>query len=270
MPEFLRKRAPDQVKGTDELVKFIRPPFFKIVQGASDKDLKEDFPEASVLLVPGNDLLAEPETPILFTPILFYREFLSVNPLELKGQMKMVEARSTDPKGDIAKRAMDPDRRNEPLKNADGSPMMKGGKQMYRSHQDVRVFLVDIHAPRKPGRIVAMTFSRGELRTADRLSSLIGARQKDIFAGVFEAVVGIHKNPEHTWYGLNIDNPTSASPWVNENQFAEYERMHDLLQKAVDDRTIEVDLAGETGGTGANPDEPAPGSDTTVKTDDAF
>lgn len=249
MPEFLRSRT--EAKGTDELTQYIRPPFVKIVQGSSEKALKEAYPEKSTVLVPGHDLVAPPGEKILFTPILFYTEYLLVNPLELKGQMKMVEARSFDRSSEIARRALNPDLRNEQLFNPDGSPMLINKKPIFRSYQDTRVFLVIIHAPVAPERVCAMTFARGELRTADRLSTLISARQKDIFSGVYEAIVGIHKNPQHDWYGFDIDNPTDVSPFImDEKQFLQYENMHDLLSKALAEKRLILDPV-EGGGDAA-------------------
>lgn len=266
-PQFLRERG--EQKGVDEVVQYIRPPFIKIVQGSSDKELKEQFPEKSVILAPGNDLLAAPDEIIRFTPILFFREFLVINPLEWRGQEKMIHARTFDPNSDIAKRAFDPNRRNEQLFNTDGSPILVKGKPIYRSYQDTRTYLVLVHWPRNPGTVCAMTFARAELQTADRLASLIGGRQADIFAGIFEASVGIHKNPQHDWYGFNMDNPSDGSPWVTEAEHAEYSRMHDLLYKALQERRIIVDeTGGKVEGQASTADEVPP--DGVVKDGDAF
>lgn len=257
--------AEKEVKGVDELTQYIRPPFIKIVQGSAEASLKELFEEQSVVLVPGNDLIMKPGEKMLFTPLFFYVEYLCVNPLELKGDLPMVHDRSFDANGEIAQKARDANRRNEQLFNPDGTPIMKKGKPVYRSYQDTRVFLIVIHSPVQPGMICALTFSRAELRTADRLATLISARQASPFFCIFEGEIGMHKNADFDWWGFNLDNPSEGMPWVGEQEAAMYEKQHNLLKQAFDERRLQVSEEPSM------PIEQAPvEQDPTVKPGDSF
>lgn len=239
MPDFIQQ---DTVElGTTELMGYIRPPFLKIMQGSSDKNMLDKFPAGTLILVPDNELVLPYKEKMLFTPLYFFVEYLKVNPLEWKGQEPMIAERTYDKNSNIAKKALDKNLREEQI-DVDSK-----GKPLFVSYQEVLSFFVAISGIEGP---VLMSFSRGEWRTGANFNRLIAGRGKSIFAGVYEASVGVHTyaGGQYNAYGLDIDNPEDANPWVaDKSTYESFKATHEMLDKAFKERRIQ-----------ASYDEPAP------------
>lgn len=229
MPDFLRDEKPI---GVADMLKYIRPPFVKIVQGSADKTLKQKYKEGSLVLAQNDELLLDANAVMTFTPVYFFTEYITMNPIELKGTQPMIRARSFDPNSEIARKALDPSTRNEQI-GVDAST----GKPLILSHQEVLCFFLKVHSRSDGGEVpedvVLLTFSRAEWRTGSRLARLIAQRNKPVFSGVYEAQIGIHRNTQHDWYGLDIDNPKEpTSPWVDQELYEKLKKTYDVFADA--------------------------------------
>lgn len=236
MPDFISEDK--QELGMTELMGYIRPPFLKIMQGSSDKQMLETFPQGTLILVPDNSLVLAYKSAMLFTPLYFFVEYLKVNPLEWKGQEPMIAERTYDKNNIIAKKALDKNLRQEQV-GVDSK-----GKPLFVTYQEVLSFFIAIHSATETiDGPVLMSFARGEWRTGANFNRLIAGRGKSIFAGVYEASVGIHDyaGGQYNAYGLDIDNPQEASPWVADKAMYEsFKASHEMLDKAFKERRIQA------------------------------
>jgi hypothetical protein len=259
VPAHLQQRMEMQAyqpAGIQDLLAVVRPPFVKIVQGSSDKTLKQTFAEMSVLAVPGNDMIAQPGQPIYFTPLLFFIEYLCLNDIKLKGNGQFILARTFDKTSDVAKRALNPELRRQRIENG-GQAVLVNGEPVFMTYQEAFNFIVALHGVPNITEPVIISFRSAEQKTGRRLASLINRRHCDIYAGIYEARVNIHRNPQNDWYGFDIDNAVLGNGWVQDpKQFAEYEAAHVMLAKMHQERKIQMDYGDDDGLAGAGVFDP--------------
>lgn len=276
MPDWLREDT--STTGTDEMLAFVRPPFVKIVQKTSAQELKDEYGEGAVLLVPGNRPILTPDQmeaggSLLVTPLLFFAEYCTFNPIEWKDKEPLIAARSFDKNSIIAKKAAVADTRNELVLDAEGKPVLVKGKQIYYSHQECLNFLMHIHNPeaKEYCDFANFTFRGGENGTGSRLAMLISARKRAIFVGQYELRVSLHKDPYEGHCGFDCSNPTTpgVSPWILDKAMRDmFSDTHDFLVKALTEKRLDTQYGttdtsngeGENGGEGVESDVQADGT----------
>lgn len=238
MPAHLIKAVGEKPLGLDIVRQYVRPPRAKIVQPQSGAELRQAFPDGSVIMQPGNVVIAGMEfdeatkrylgngNPFTFVALFYYPEYFIFNPIKLT-QLPTIRDRTTDPKSDIAQRA-----RNKNLWEAP-CPEDTTGKEKIR-FVEVLTFIIQVTSVEEMwGKQVSMTFARGEHKTGTKLCSDIMLRKADIFANVFQASTAQRVKDRFQWYGYNITSPMQGSQWVESaEEFAYYKGLYQDLAHA--------------------------------------
>jgi|SRR6185437_3017355 len=208
IPEHLRVAAGE---GTEEVRKYLRPGRLKVMQ-SNRTSIFSDFQEGSVIVTPVNMLLAENDVPFHFIPLLFFSEWCTVNPFQMKDKLPMIRAQSFDPGSDIAIKSRDKDKRTE--KCPENDKFMIKHKQYFN-------FVCWLALQEELSRIpVLLTFSGGEYARGQRLCDMISmkSQQVPLWGQVYEGRVNPKKRTSEggEWYGIDVSSPTveGVSPFV--------------------------------------------------------
>lgn len=244
-PDFLTPDVTDVDSSMSMLGSFIRPPRIKIIQGQAKKPFNELFKPGDLCAVPmlrpiftGYQSRAE-NVAFHFVPIFFYPEWVSWNPYGT--DLKPVIARSLDPKSEIAIKSRKEDLRKEPCKER---PTLPDGKPAFISHLEHLNFVIMILPENEmAGLPIVMTFASGEHRSGTNFASLVKQRKSRYLHGLqFVAKVGQRENKTGTWYGIDIDNPTTIPPYVQDRAtFEQYHAIYEEFKTYYEERRLEVD-----------------------------
>jgi len=227
--------AEERQEGVADVAKFVRPPRVKVCQSNRSGNLKQ-FKEGSVILSPAGVLVAENNQPFYFVPVLYFPEYLTLNPWALKATLPFIRERSLDDMGEIARKARDPK-----LRKADPCP--EDMKENLTHVESLTVLCVIVGHP----LVCAMSFQRGDYRVGEQLASQISMRGGPIYSMVFEGRVSDtkRKNDKGEWYGIDISAPTgdgAPSPWVQSaEEYAKLRDMHRKLKKDLQDKLIIIE-----------------------------
>jgi len=249
-PAVLKRPAyvETDVVGTETLGQYVMPPRLKIVQRQSGESLLEIANPGDVLLSPLNvavvalnrDAKNAPVKPedsgFHFTPVFFWPEYVTWNPLETRGQLPAVRERSLDPKSDIAKKARNPRMREEEI---------DGFVVRHCEHLNYLIVAEDLAASNDVP--VLLTFARGEFVAGAKLAGLIQMRRAPIYACRFYTSIRLRVNNKGSWYGLECENPRD-NPWVPEAKYAGFKAMHEAFVKLHGQMRLRADIDVEEQG----------------------
>lgn len=245
-PAFATPAKPETMSDQMKLMAmYVTSPRLKVMQGIRRGELKTEFEEGDCVAMPMQQLIIPAGGVFHFAPLMFYPEWLCVNPIELGGQM--IRRRTLEVTDEVAIKARDQDRRSEPHPDVP----RKDGKDMFIRYVECLNFVVMILEPENPlfGIGLTLSFARGEHKQGSKLSSLIRMRKvEEPYACRFEARVGPRKNDKGEWVGLNVDNPRSGEPWVTTEQFDAFRPLHETYVKAYTDRLLKVEYDDELAG----------------------
>lgn len=260
VPDFMQE---DSELGKEDLTKYIKPPRLKVVQRNADEQYRQQFDAGDVILIPQMVLVAavkrderdrpvERGTAFAFVPLLFFPEWITVNPMAYKGSEPFIRDRSLDPKSEIAFKAQSPETWEEPHPTR---PKTDDGKDAKIRHQECLNFVVVIlGVAGLEAQPVVMSFSKTAHRTGSNLAMLINMRRNaPIFGCVFEAHVEGRKNAKGEWLGLAVGNPaeTGFGPTItNARDYQALKTLHYVLKGRilVDYEDIAEDLAANGSG----------------------
>ena len=223
LPEHLQGA---QVEGVAELADLVRPPFIKIVQKQSDDLLLAAFKAGDTIIQPQQALITEKTEPFQFVPLFHYREWCTWAPIEMKGQVPAILARTLNMEDQLAKKAMSVDLREEKGYDFDG-------KKMDVTHSEHLNFVVALYNHDFSGDPMIMSFSKAEWKTGAKFAGLIKMRKASIYDCVFNAVVSDipRSNNYGSWFGFDITNPTEVSPWVTKEEHDVFGKLHRELKE---------------------------------------
>jgi hypothetical protein len=238
LPSFI---AEDREKDSNDdlMSQYLVPPRIKTIQRTAGEQFSAFKPGSLVLMPSGVPLTDDVDQPFHITPLLYYPEYLVVNPIETKETLPMIRDRTLDPKSEIAVIARDPDKRD-----SFECPEMKGKHLKYK---EVHTFIVVIAGrPGIAGLPVAMSFSGMEARVGSQFIAKIKMRGAKRYACIFEAFVPktLRKNAKGSWYGIDIQNPTANSmpPFVQDaEEYAALKAMSERLLAQYEQNLIQVD-----------------------------
>lgn len=233
LPAHLKDK---EIKGLETVVKMVRPPYCKILQKATSDELLDAYGKGTALRMPDRGVLAEKGNSLVVTPVFMFTEYKTWTPYELKGQIPAVIGRSLDPRGAIALRALDPDRRIEEIEWGEKRLRVKV------KHVEHLVFLMVLHDhPLTDDGLIAFSFSRGEHKTGVSLCNLVKQRKASIWAGryVLTPSVEVRKNTAGEWHGFDVDNNVDA-PWNDAEQCIAFEALNKELTEAHGKGLVEI------------------------------
>ena len=240
LPDYM---LAETVLGTDVMKEFVTPPRFKIVQKQSSNDLLSTFSEGDLIMLPDMVLCAQMQREgkskeewvgeaFRFTPLFFFAEWCTWNPIQMKGTLPAIRQRTLDPKSQLAIKARNKDMWLEPC------PENVAFKIRHCEHLN---FMVALHDGPYAGTGIAMSFARGAHFAGTRLCNLIQMRKAPMFGCVFEARVTWQQNTMGDWWSLTAANPAleSGSPWVTKAQMEIFKAMHLELSEMHDKLVID-------------------------------
>lgn len=235
-PDYLAEI--DRGEGLESLKQFVRPARIKIVQAMSASEIKRETPEGCVIVMPNRELLVDQEQSFRFTPVFFFVEYLSLNPLELSksGGKPMIRDRSFDPRSDVAIKARDMKMRYEPCPELPEKSIR---------HCEVMNFIILVHdVPMFEDVPLLLSFSRGSIGKGVNFAGLIQSRKAPLYACTFEAGPSFIQNSKGDYWALEVRNPQS-DPWVAQLDFPKLQALHRELKAAHDQSAIVADYDDE-------------------------
>ena len=252
LPKFM---ADEAVVGLEALQEFIVPPFIKIVQKQSGEELLQYFSAGDVILSPSNAMVAEmprnskgrvvegARSMFKIVPVLFYPEWLTWNPIELKGTEQAIAYRTMDPNDPVAAKARNAKLRKEPHPT----------RQEYSiRHVEHLNFLVILYKHALGPEPAVMSFSRSAWKYGSKFASLIKMRHASLFGCIFDVVLTQRQNDKGDWWGFDVINPDDGSPWVEKDEYEVFKELHTKLDESKDklraqyETIIESDSAAVT------------------------
>jgi hypothetical protein len=227
LPDYVQAEG---VIGTEGLRAYVTPPRFKIVQKQSNNELLSQFGEGDVIVLPDTVLCAQVAhegkskadwigEAFRFTPLFFFAEWCVWNPIQMKGTLSAIRARTMDPRSPIAIKARNKEMWSEPC------PENPQFKIRYCEHLN---FIVTLHDGPYAGSGIVMSFAKGSHFAGSRLCNLIQMRKAPIFSSVFEARSTWQENSMGEWWSITTANPPleTGSPWVSKEQLEMFKALH--------------------------------------------
>lgn len=229
VPDHMRNIAP-QDYGTEVLEQYIIPPRLKIVQPSARKPFSEQFKQGDLVAVPGMQLVGGfnggKEPLMQCVPVFMWVEWCVWNPLEGKGTLPVIRARTFDPRSDIAIKARDAEKRE-----AEDCPEVPGKKLKYVEH--LNWMLYPLNGPHA-GIPISISFFRGSWMAGSSFSGLIRARNAPMYGSVFNLFVRERENQKGRFFVPNMDNPDGGKGeklWVDDaNLFEDLKVSHAKLK----------------------------------------
>ena len=218
IPSYLQQYEGDLAPGQEALSEYTSLQYLKIVADMSKELKKEGFREGTVLLMPAKEVIAEPGDSFTFVPLFFYPQAELRNPIACE---PFVLERTIESTSELMLRA----RSRNPEERTIQSPTHP---DKIATYTELMCFVIQITSGPCEGSICIATFSKGEFKTGKALATLIRQRGARIpmFAMQFTAKCGEHRNTEHTWWGLNFNNPQEpAERWSPEGKMPEYKEI---------------------------------------------
>jgi len=241
LPDFMNG---EEQLGIENLKEFVVPPFIKIVQRNASEELLKSFSGGDVILSPTNAIVAEMPrdnkgreiegsiTSFQFVPILFYPEWISWNPIEMKGQESSIRYRTVDANDPIVGKARNPKLRAEP------HPNDSTGKLFIR-HVEHLNFIIQLRNHALSGEAAILSFARGEWKAGSKFAGLIKLRKAPLYGCVFEATVKLRHGKFGDWYGFDVGNP-AEKPWVEKDEYELFKSIHLEFDKLHKDARIQA------------------------------
>ena len=238
----------DGPSGVEELAEFITPSRLKVVQSQSTA-LLEEFDVGDVVLMPQKILVMKKgaETPLIFTPLLFFPEWAKWNDYKAnKAGEPVILERTFDRNSGIAQRAKDANLRYEV------HPTNGEWKLNYAEHLCFIGIIQNVEG--LEFMPVVLSFTRGEHKFGSSFSTLIsmrrlpGGKPAPIYSGVYTLELGHRKNGEGNWYGLTPGSGAANygfDSFVTREQFDIYRELHVQLKAEFDANKIRVDYEDE-------------------------
>lgn len=232
LPEFM---ADEEIIGLEALTEFIVPPFIKIVQKQSGEELLQYFSPGDVILTPANAMVVEmprnnkgriiegARSAFQIVPVLFYPEWLTWNPIELKGVQPAIVYRTMDPNDPVAAKARNAKLRTEPHPT---SP------QYNIRHVEHLNFLVILYKHSLGPEPAILSFSRSAWKYGSKFANLIKMRHASLFGCVFDVVLAQRRNDQGDWWGFDVCNPENGSPWVEKDEYEVFKDLHTKLDES--------------------------------------
>lgn len=200
---------------------------------------------------------ADAGKPFWFVPLLFYPEWVTWTPIELRGAVPAILERTLDEKHDIVRLARDSQLRQEVFKDVPE----KDGKPMYIRHVEHLNFLIALITPdgQEPNEMsgipIILSFSRAEHFSGAKFCTLTRQRTREgakLWGCQFEARSRIRpNNPKGTWYGIDASNPSAGSgvsAYVQSPElFQRFTELHDEIFELHAKQLIRADYQPESG-----------------------
>jgi len=247
LPKFMKDET---VLGLDTLKQYVVPPRIKVVQKASSAELLKVFSPGDVILAPMNATVVELSrdtkgrpvegaiAKFLIVPLFFYPEWVTWNPIELKGKEPAIKYRTIDVTDPIVTKSRNANLRTEAILGQEAA----GLRIRHVEHLNYVVLLYKHALGTEPA---ILSFARGEHSAGSKFAGLIKMRKAPIYGCVFEVSSNMRHGTLGDWYGLDTANPETEAPWVNEEDFETFKHLHEEFAKYHKEARLQTQLEPE-------------------------
>jgi hypothetical protein len=234
-PDWLMEVQDDD--SLDNLEQYRILPRAKVIQAMTKKEVKDQFGEGSLIMVPGT-LLATDKQSFDFVPVFFFTEFQvrsdrsdKVNPF--------IWERTFDETSEIAKRSRNKDLREEVYP---GGTADKPWKKRWVETLNFCGYIYGDHDQR--GTPLVLTFARGEFSKGRAWINAIMSRKVrgvrvPLWCQVWTISTGYREFGEKKWYGIDFENP--ENPWIQADEKEAFKGFYQELKNDFEKKRILVD-----------------------------
>jgi hypothetical protein len=216
----------------------------KIIHASSGSELKKVFDEGSVIISPGQALIAEVEKrneqgkPFFMVPAFFFIEFCKWADIKDNSSPSII-ARSTDKGSDLALKARNSDRRFEEYGN-EGAFTAR-----YVEHLNFISFLYGDHPLAENGEPFVLGFCRGEFMTGKNFITSISRIKAPLWSQVWKFNTQHRDRNNFQWWGLDFSRPDEeidgVPGFIKENEIEFFRTAHEELKQQFENRLLVVD-----------------------------
>lgn len=240
----------------DQLREYRVLPVARIVQGLSDEALKAKHGEGAWLMMPGEVKLADRNEWVAMVPVFMFTEFRKYSDRKDTTQPPVM-SRDFDKSGEIAARARNVERRDEPYGDA-------GFKYSYT---EVLCFVCCIYDGPNAGNVCVIEFQKGSFWQGQSFSSACLMRKVDgqpcpLWAQVWEMSTGTKTSKGNTWWINQFRAPEKDVPaYISEEQVTFFKQQHTDLRELYSKDLIQVDANADND---MNPEAVDPDAETEI------
>lgn len=229
-------------------------PTLKIIQSTVDKNIKKKFGEGSAIVRPGDQIIwkyddEESDEPFQFVPLFIFIEYCKWSAFGDTSK-PMIMVRTTDKHSDIAKKALNPDTREELYEGHKDKPEKEQQHYSYVEHYRVLGVIYGDHMFN--GIPLTLSFERGENWNGVNFVAACQMRRqlvtdKDgeeshvkvpLWAQVWNISVSARSRGAYNWYGLDFA-PGDPSE-IQEKDAQEMQDQYKKYKKHHEEGTLEV------------------------------
>ena len=238
----------DDAKYSDQIQKlneYGKPLTIKVIQGNTGLPYKPPFAEGDAIITPEAIKIGDEKTPFTFIPLCFFSTFVCVNPYQMRGTLSTIREFSFDPNSDVAKKA----------RAFTVLPCPQNEKLDIKYRVNLNWFIIVDGLPQYADRPIHLRMSGGDYKYGQSLITLIQGRWNNHKAPSpacrFRGFVETHTSGPNSWKGLGFLN--DPIPFVEDvNLYKKYDDLATLMNKGIEERSIDVDLGEDEDAAAAN------------------
>jgi hypothetical protein len=239
VPAYLQGAEPT---GLETVSQNRATPRIKIVQSQSSRDLRNDYPDGSIILTPTLQIVAPclegargmdreaMSQAFAAVPIFHYETFEVWSDFddEASPMVEHVEYRRDN---ETARRAMNPNLREEPY-----------GDGYTRQYVHGLNYLLYIESGPAAGEIAAWSYNKGDFAIGKNFNSALMRRNVPIFANRFNFWAVGRATKRYNWIGLAFGDPADEiGPFVPDaDQYERFKELHEQFQQLFASGTMRV------------------------------
>lgn len=224
VPDYMRAQIGEGLEDVHQSQDVSR---IKVVQKQADDELLEKFSPGDLILTPELELVAKAGEAIGFTPLFFWNEFCTWEPLCARGSVDSpIVERSTDRSGALAAKCASKDTWYEyHPDHPKGSPEAEKWRRRNVHHL---CYLVILDHPEMTMPVV-MSFQKGDFRKGARFGSRLVQAKVPIYGQRYLLSTST-RDTTNPYKGLDID-PDTENRWVSREKFETNRELHLSFKK---------------------------------------
>ena len=218
-------------------------PRIKVIQQMTREELKDTYGEGSLIITPGDMLLAKKkDQEFQFVPVFFFPEWCLWSDRRDKAN-PMIQERSLEKGSKLALLSADPEKRFEEY---EGGPENKPFKKRYVAHLNFVGVVYGEHPA--SGTMCTLTFSRGEYNKGRAFISAaklrrLGSKTAPLWSQVWTLRSNLRERGENKWYGIDFASP--QDPFILKEEVPGFKSMFEMLKEDYEKKILQVNRADE-------------------------
>lgn len=235
VPAFARKREYDM----GDINRDAKPPFIKIIQSQTGVPYKPPFKDYDIIVAPQMVKIGDAETPFTFVPIIYFKHFTCMNPIETRGRgLPIIREMSFDENSDLAKKCK---------RFVQDEKCPEEPQKMLKFSEVLNFIIILEDNPELKNFPIWMFFNRGSFAAGQAFLGLVQARglECDPYYCRFRAHSMVHQGKKGSWFRLNLGN--DPIKYVqNEEDAEKYKALHKNFKVLIESKQLDLTEAAET------------------------